>query len=462
MRDIETDRVRAQIAAIARRGVVYLATEAVTRGVIGLLLLIAARLLDTALFGQLVYMFGLFLLISTIGDAGLSTFLLRATGSGQTSRPLLVQAIQIRLGATLLAGAGAAALLAQRGAPTDLWQAFLIGFCGILLKSPAELTWSVLRGAGLTRSDATARLSSTAVFAVALGLAATRATSSLVPFGLAWLTWGVAALAFTVPVLPSLGSDQSTGGRWSLLRAAWPFAVLAVLGSIYFRVDQIMLGHLSSDAETGVYGAAFLALEALLVIPAALAQASVPSMARAWSERDDAALSTLVSRSRRALELIGFGMAAASVGIAPAAIPYLLGYEYARVVDVWAVLAWTIPVVFISSVHASLISAGPRPQVNTAIALAMVGLNTVSNSFAIPMFGAVGAASTTVATQVIGLVVAAHFIRHYIARTDVLQTCVMATVALLATLAHPYAALGVGLMFLTAGAMVLLRTLRGI
>ena len=151
------------------------------------------------MFGQLVYLVSLLLLVTVIGDAGLTTYLLRAAGSAEISRKLLARATTLRLSVTIIAIAGAAALLLQRNASNDLLMAFALASTGIVIRAPAELVWSILRGQGRIRLDARARLLSTAAFASSLAFAVAQG-DSLTHFGWAWITWGIASLLVSVTV----------------------------------------------------------------------------------------------------------------------------------------------------------------------------------------------------------------------------------------------------------------------
>ncbi len=444
---------------VGRRSVVLIATEFLLRGLLGLVLLCATQTLPPTTFGQLVYLISLLLLVTVIGDFGLTTYLLRAAGSASVSRAMLIRASGLRVVFTLAATAGAALLLHERDAASDLWIAFGLGSIGVILRSPAEMAWSVLRGQGKVRLDARVRLVSMALFLTALGLAVIWARN-LVPFGAAWIVWGLASLVVTATVMPAMKLGQAPTYS-ELARGSWPYATLALLVTVYFRIDQLMLGNLSTDSEAGAYGAAFFVMEALFLVPVATTYALVPAFAAAWAHGDDRALIELTTRTRRPLAMLGLGLVTLSAGVAPAAIPQLLGPDYLRTVDVWAVLAWTIPVVYVSSVHAALISAGPRPQLNTGIAAFMTVENVFLNLWAIPAFGAVGAAWTTLATELTGLCLNTLAMRRLIGRANpVLAIAIVGAVIGLLVL-DLRLGIFIGLLILAAGSIDTARLLRG-
>lgn len=102
------------------------------------------------------------------------------------------------------------------------------------------------------------------------------------------------------PLMPALDPEE-----WQrVLRDVLPYAVAAVLAVVYFRLVAVLVSLLSTDEETGYFGASFRVLDALSLIPPLLVSTAFPVLARA--ARDDRErLSYAMTRVSEAMMIIG-------------------------------------------------------------------------------------------------------------------------------------------------------------
>ena len=85
-----------------------------------------------------------------------------------------------------------------------------------------------------------------------------------------------------------------------LLREVLPFAAATVVAAVYFRASLIVLGLVSSEAQTGYFGAAFRVTEVLLpsrICSSARRSRSSPAR-RATTDAGSRTASTGCSRPR--------------------------------------------------------------------------------------------------------------------------------------------------------------------
>ena len=223
---------------------------------------------------------------------------------------------------------------------------------------------------------------------------------------LAWATVaGVAAFALVTlaVVVRSEGRPELVLQRMRLVRrfiAGVPFGLAAVMISIYYSIDSVMLGYLRSTEEVGQYAVAYKLPLAIIAIGALWASVLFPH-ASALAPRDPDLL-------RRQL---GFFSSVAFVGAAPLAVgaalvgddlmPELFGPEFEPAGTPFIVLSWAAAIVVftISSGTVALASGEDRHYVYAVTAGA--GLNLAANFAVIPLFGMTGAAAATVAAEVV-------------------------------------------------------------
>src|SRR5918999_792731 len=118
------------------------------------------------------------------------------------------------------------------------------------------------------------------------GLTVPRAVAIWVVFNAVW------ALFLLVASARGLGLVRPNG---PLLRESLAFGVRSWAGGLArflnFRLDQILMGFLASEATLGIYAVAVNGAEVLLYLPAAVSSALVPVIVRAGpEERSERAL----------------------------------------------------------------------------------------------------------------------------------------------------------------------------
>ena len=200
-------------------------------------------------------------------------------------------------------------------------------------------------------------------------------------------------------VTPSLSFDF---GYWKkLVNASLPFWFTFLFQRIYYRIDTIMLGSMTTFSATGLYGASFSVVNALSFIPAVIITASFPSMSRMFHTDNKEKLSFLYHKVFSYLFTIGFPAVIGLSLLAGKIMPLVFGAEFVGAGPLLRVLSWSILFIFLTHLLGYLLNAIDQQKkftIATAItAFANVGLNLLL----IPRFGALGAAYATVSTYVV-------------------------------------------------------------
>lgn len=223
---------------------------------------------------------------------------------------------------------------------------------------------------------------------------------------LAWIHLaGVAATTVitAVAVLRLSGSPQLRAGVRELarfFRAGIPFGISAVMISIYYTVDALLIGYLRSTEEVGQYAIAYR-------IPLAIL-----AFATLWGSVLFPHFSALAARSRSEVrEQIGYfaslalvaslPMLAGALVVGEQLIPGLFGIEFERAGTPFIVLMFAAALVpFSVNWAAGAVSLGDERHQAYAVTLGAV-INLGANLLVIPEYGMTGAAVTTVCAEVV-------------------------------------------------------------
>jgi O-antigen/teichoic acid export membrane protein len=213
----------------------------------------------------------------------------------------------------------------------------------------------------------------------------------------------IMALAVTLYSLRIAGIERP---RLTLLRETLRFGLRAWVGTLArflnFRVDQLLMGFISTEAALGIYAVAVNGSEILLYLPNAIGLVLTPVIAReATMSRVETTLRTF-----RMLALVTAVSVLVAALVGPLLIPLAFGEAYQGAV---APFLWLLPgalgysamTAFSSALIAS--SAPGRSSLGPLVAL-ITGV--VLDVILIPPFGANGAAAASSTAFVLGGVVA--------------------------------------------------------
>lgn len=227
------------------------------------------------------------------------------------------------------------------------------------------------------------------------------------------VVWAAGALAVgTVAGTLLLGADywrqygtvrpKVRPRRWAvLLRSALPVAASALMIAVYYSLDRVLLGFLRTEAEVGLYEAAYKVFAAAVVPSTVCYQAFFPLLSAA---RGDAAQRLATTRSyARAMMALGPAVAVGGGLLAYDITLAVYGAEYASSGGVLSLLMVSAGLVYVANVYAQPLLAWGLERRFLMATAAGAAVNTGLNVLLIPKHGASGAAVATVAAEVAAL-----------------------------------------------------------
>lgn len=299
---------------------------------------------------------------------------------GGEDRALVRQGILLLLAQVLVAGpAGtAAALLNSRQRALPLMAGALAGsvvFLGLLLA---------------------ARLADWGFAGVALAQAAGAVVGGLLP---------VAVASRTLRVRVAFEFDL-----WRrLFAAALPQGGILILGTLYFRIDLLLLSFLDSDTEVALYGVAYKVVEVLTVLPLLVMFTLFPELAR--SEPHSERLRQIVQSAFTVMQVAALPCVVYFVVLAGPTVEVVGGERFAEAAPVLQILMISVGLVFLNTVYFNALVALGRQRTLFAFLLAILAVNVVLNLFLIPLAGARGAAVSVAISEVAALVIVTRIFR---------------------------------------------------
>ncbi len=211
--------------------------------------------------------------------------------------------------------------------------------------------------------------------------------------------WALAGTGFSDTLrrfrLLMVSAPDLSSSTTALLREGFVLGAVGVVGLLYLRIDIVMLGVLSGDAEVGLYFTAARVLEASFILPHIVMLVVFPRLAQRGSGQK------LFARTVVALGLSGLLASLALAATGRWLIPQIYGADWARTGDILILLSLAAPAVFLGYCLTQALVAQDHQERYLVVALIGLGLNIGLNLMLIPRFGGMGAAGATVVTEIV-------------------------------------------------------------
>jgi O-antigen/teichoic acid export membrane protein len=362
-----------------------------------LVLALLARTLSPDAFGRYTFYLALFALLDALTDFGTGSVAVRRSSENAWSViPVLRAArrIRLRLGFASLAAVSLAVVAFDE--PGGAWVVLAALYP---LTHALELSATVLKTRLAWEKPVLVR-----AFAATLRLGAVVALVQMgvrEPGPLLFATAAgsaVANVALHFVAAPSLPKPTiAVQPERNLLREAWPLGVALLAQQTYFYLDNVFLRALRDEVELGHYNAAVRWMSLVLLVAQYAALSGLPWLAKRHAQGE---LSLAAARLSRPLVLAS----AVVLGLLSTRSAWILewtfGAEYRAAAPS---LEWLFAAAV--AVHAgavaltALVASGSQRAVLVITVVGVLG-NAAGNAWAVPRFGAEGAAWTTFGTEV--------------------------------------------------------------
>lgn len=224
----------------------------------------------------------------------------------------------------------------------------------------------------------------------------------LAGFGVAGIASGALLEAAITCLLLLFAYSRTDGpklvGVWDaeeakhILRQGVPIMIGALLGTLFLRIDQVILGQLAGNRELGIYSAAARLSEVWWVLPSLVMQTLAPRLFYP-SAVDEAKLQYRLTIMSCALFYFALLAATVTAICADWLIPLLLGSQYPESSSVLVIHAWIAVFVFLDAAAYQYLIARNLQRfiiVRSGIGLA---INAIAAILLAPEYGAPGVAA---------------------------------------------------------------------
>jgi len=182
---------------------------------------------------------------------------------------------------------------------------------------------------------------------------------------------------------------------------AWPFGLAVFFQMIYYQSDIVILKYLAGNDAAGIYNVAFVMLAVVFILPSAIYQKFLMPKIHYWANYDNEFLLKAYRKGNKYMLILGVLSALMILATSSFLIPLLFGSEYTGAVILLNVLVLSIPFVFMAYNSGAVLVTRHHVYRKVKYMGIVAIINVILNVTFIPVYGAEGAAMTTVASNLI-------------------------------------------------------------
>lgn len=183
-----------------------------------------------------------------------------------------------------------------------------------------------------------------------------------------------------------------------------PFAATSILYTIYYSIDVVMLNQLVGNYATGIYNATYKLISILTLLYSVYGAVVYPVMSKMF-KNDKKLLIITFEKSIKYLLLIIIPFAIATMIYSTDIVHLIYGHEYDAAASALSILIWTISLLFVNGVCNNLLNASYKEVTITKIYAIAAVFNVVLNLILIPYYSYNGAATATVMSDLLIMII---------------------------------------------------------
>ena len=368
-------------------------------------IVVMARALGAAVFGQYYIIFSLTLAAQVIAEAGGTILTRRLVREPADQRRIISEGAAI----FVVVGAVSAALLVAAGYGFAWWRgdsilvrAFMAAAVACAAIQVQRFCAGVLQGSELFGYENGARVLQGAVFAGLVLLWVSAGGRNLFEVVSIFAVSHLAAAVFLLSLL-----QRHHRLLWPSRRIAWrswlseagPLGSGDVIRGLTWQLDTVLLGFLQPAAVVGIYSIAYRPLGPLNWLPRAVLAASFPSFTRLAN--DPAALEQAFAKSIRVLTILSVPIATTIFVFAEPIVLLVAGTEYLEAAIPLRILIWVAVLSFFTMHFRYVMAAIGKQRAYAWLVGGVFAFELTAELALIPRWGYLGACAGTLAGEVI-------------------------------------------------------------
>ena len=198
-----------------------------------------------------------------------------------------------------------------------------------------------------------------------------------------------------------------------IISKSWPLAITTILNLLYLKTDTLILSLEKSQAEVGLYGAAYRIIDVLTTLPYMFAGIILPILTVSWFEHKKDYFASVLQKSFDLMAIFSLPIIAGTLVLAKPLIVLVAGNDFAPSSPILKIIIFALAAIFLGCMfaHAIIAIGKQRKMISSYI---FVGISSIILYLIfIPPFSYYGAAAVTIYSEVAIAFLSAYVVWKY-------------------------------------------------
>ena len=184
-----------------------------------------------------------------------------------------------------------------------------------------------------------------------------------------------------------------------IINLSWPLAVTIAFNLIYLRADTLILSLTKTQAEVGLYGAAYKIIDVLSSLPFMFAGVILPLLVLAWQKRDLLKFKKILQKSFDILAITTLPLVVGTQFLANDIIVFIAGPDFIKAGMILRILILAVAAIFLGNMmsHAIVAIKAQKKVIWIYMFTSITAL--IGYLILIPRFSYFGAAAVTIYSE---------------------------------------------------------------
>ena len=214
----------------------------------------------------------------------------------------------------------------------------------------------------------------------------------------------------------------------NLVKRAFPFGLAIIFGSIYFYIDSVMLSKMKGPEEVAIYSVAYNLVLALLFIPAVYINAVYPVFSR-YFKISKQKLIFMHKKSFKYLYIIGIPISFGLFLLSKEIINFFYGKQYLDSIIALQIISWFVFLKFLNFLNGITLFAIDKQKKRMLSQGGTALFNIILNLILIPRLGFIGAAISTLITEIFLFIIYYSFVSRFFYRLNFIPILIKPLIA---------------------------------
>jgi O-antigen/teichoic acid export membrane protein len=198
-----------------------------------------------------------------------------------------------------------------------------------------------------------------------------------------------------------------------IIRKSWPLALTIAFNLVYLKTDTLILSLFKTQAEVGIYGAAYKVIDVLITMPFMFAGIVLPIIASSWVEKNAERFKNVMQKSFDFMAILAMPIIAGTQFIGGGMMSFVAGEEFSASGPVLRILILAAGIIFVGITFTHGVIAIDK-QKNVIGAYIFTGITAVAGYLIfIPKYSYFGAAWVTIYSELFIVLTSAYLVWKY-------------------------------------------------